>query len=99
MLLWASLSVGCRWQKLRFLGERWSFGLIYYIPVFQNRLQRRAGCESAPSFRKSSGSENLISAFSLGETGFLLELQRYPFLGHKKTLAQDFLLFLMYFKG
>lgn len=66
-------------------------------------LQRGAGCESALSSGKFTSFMSLISIFylclSLGVRGFFLELQRCPFLRHRKTLTQDLLLFLMYFKG
>lgn len=111
---WASISAQCHfnWVWLLSLTKAWIpwRNLVLWLkfitlPFFKglHKLQCRAGCESMLSSRKFTIFKNLISIFylslSLGVMGFLLELQRCPFLRHKKTLCQDFLLFLMYFKG
>lgn len=105
---WASISARCHfsWVWLLSLAKAWIpwrklvlwLNLLYshFLRAFTN-CSVRAGCESALSSRKFTIFQNLISTFywwpQLGSNRFSSGAPE------AKTLTQDFLLILMYFKG
>lgn len=82
-------------KSLNSLEKLGALTLMDSAPIFKGlqKLQCRAGSAS----RKFPIFKDLISTFhsclSLGVAGFLLQLQDCPFLRHKNTLTQNFLLF------
>lgn len=91
--------VVCCWKKLGFLERNQCFGLIIILLGLKGLHKLRITLFST----KFTILRALVAAFCLclgsGVAGFLLELQRCPFLRHKRPLTQDFLLFFMYSKG